>query len=191
MRIGSNDSGLKARHIPAQWQRLGFGRAHHARRPVRAIDSFLQPRFMQPDGDGRYVALSGRRTGCASFHTRGVATGLGYAGLSALASPMSLRRRCRDAMRRVSAVHTVPRRRQASNLDNPVQAAGAARGGYGSPDARTAKQFNCFAVVDEGCAPFPELPPSLRSGLHGVIHVRRHTASGVARQGIHINRKHQ
>jgi hypothetical protein len=32
----------------------------------------------------RYAALAGRRTGCALFHTQGVAIGLGYAGLSAL-----------------------------------------------------------------------------------------------------------
>jgi hypothetical protein len=38
----------------------------------------------------------------------------------------------------------------ASNMDNPVQAAGAARGGYGSTAARTATQFNCFSVCGDG-----------------------------------------
>jgi hypothetical protein len=72
---------------------------------------------------------------------------------------------CRDAMHRVSTVHAIPvmhavpaaaRRRQASNSDNPLQAAGAARG-KGSPAARTAKQFNCYAVVERGRALYPEL----------------------------------
>jgi hypothetical protein len=68
MRISSSDSGLKARHIPARWQRPGYGQAHPALRPERAIYPFSQPRFIQPDGDVRYVALSGRRAGCTSFH---------------------------------------------------------------------------------------------------------------------------
>jgi hypothetical protein len=79
--------GLKARHIPAQWQRLGVGGVRFALRPEGAAYPFSQPRFIPVDGDGRHVALTGRRAGCATFHSRGVATGPGYAGLSALASP--------------------------------------------------------------------------------------------------------
>jgi hypothetical protein len=65
------------------------------------------------DCAGKYVALAGRRTGCATFHTRGVATGLGYAGLSALLSqsfilsPLSLLSLRRDASR----LYSVQRRR--------------------------------------------------------------------------------
>jgi hypothetical protein len=49
------------------------------------------------------------------------------------------------------------RRRMASNMDNPVQAAGAARGN-GAPAARTAEQFNCFAVADVLTALTPGCP---------------------------------
>ncbi|MDR1336458.1 MAG: hypothetical protein LBK22_06485 [Tannerella sp.] len=72
----------------------------------------------------------------------------------------------------------------ASDMDNPVQAAGAARGG-GAPAAGTASQFNplrgCLSV---DCA-HPGLPPSLRSGLHGVIHIERHPASGCKDEALH------
>jgi hypothetical protein len=47
--------------------------------PARSIQS----RFIQMDCAGKYAAPAGRRVRRASFHTRGVATGLGYGGLSA------------------------------------------------------------------------------------------------------------
>jgi hypothetical protein len=78
-------AGLKARHIPARWQRPGIDGARPGLRPDGAAYPFLQSRFMQPDLAGRYAALTGRRM-VAGIHTQGVAIGLGYDGLSALAA---------------------------------------------------------------------------------------------------------
>jgi hypothetical protein len=51
MRISSGGQGLKARHNPAQWQRLGYDDTRSVQRPARAIYSFSQSRFIQIDGN--------------------------------------------------------------------------------------------------------------------------------------------
>jgi hypothetical protein len=72
------------------------------------------------------------------------------------------------------------RRRKASDLDNPVQAAGAARGRDGArpvsttPAMQPRSGLNCFAVRDGEAVH----APSCAFVLHGVIQIRRLPASG-------------